>query len=789
MVCRLKPRPFQRNNPMKAFDSQKNISNASDRRLKMVGGLLAGFVLLLSPAALFAQSVCLPSPRLMTTMPMGGKRGTVVTVKITGQHLDEVSALTFSRPEITAKPLLDTTGTPVPSQFVVSIDSDCPIGVHEARVTTRLGISTSRAFNVGDLIELEQQASNRTLQTAMKVSVDSICNSLMTKQAVDYYSFEATKGQRIIVDCAAQGIDSKLKPVVIIADASGADLMVERRGGLLDFSVPDSGEYVVKVHDLTFNGGQEYFYRLAIRKFSAGDRIARMPSTSTVNSFSWPPAGLDDRLNRPEVEPNNSTSNAQRVELPCDISGSFYPAADMDLFEFEAKKGDVWWVEVASERLGLPTDPSIVVQSVDEQGNREDVAEFSDIASPVKVSSNGYSYDGPPYNAGSSDIIGKLEIKRDGIHQLKISDLFGGTRNEPQNVYRLLIRKPQPDFALVAWSLHMNLRNGDRNALSKPIALRAGGTIPIEVVAIRRDGFNGPIDLKMTNLPPGVTAAGVRIPAGQSRGIMLVSAHHKAPSGLSSAVFSGVAELNGVQATRTCHWASMKWPVANAWSEIPSPRLIADVPVSVSNSEFAPLTIRPNEEKTWETNVNEKLIIPLVHTRRTEFSGATVSLKTFGVGFDRHPAFDASLNAETSQVVLDLAKLKIKPGSYTVAFYGSAVAKYRDNLAGLKMKESRLHLAEENANRLQEDLTVATANAQSGTVVEKNKSELRVKTLTVELNQLKKQIGILKKEVNLATKRSTAKDIVDIIVSNPIRILVNPVGKTATTISKKAKAQ
>ena len=774
---------------MKSSDFQISFSSAADSRLTFVFGMFVGFVLLLSPAALLAQSVCLPSPRLMTTMPMGGKQGTAVTVKITGQHLDDVSALTFSRPEITAKPLLGENGKPVSDQFVVTINPDCPIGVHEARVTTRLGISTSRAFNVGDLTELVQQQSNRTLETAMKVSIDSICNAAMTKQAVDYYSFEASKGQRIIVDCAAQGIDSKLKPVVIIADASGADLMVERRGGLLDFVVPDSGEYVVKVHDLTFNGGQEYFYRLAIRSVAAGMRVDRMPSTRTVNSFSWPPAGLDDRLNRPEVEPNNSPNNAQRVELPCDISGSFFPAADVDLFEFEAKKGDVWWVEVASERFGLPTDPSIVVQSVDGQGNREDVAEFSDIASPVKVSSNGYSYDGPPYNAGSSDIIGKLEIKRDGLHQLKISDLFGGTRNEPQNIYRLLIRKAKPDFALVAWSLHMNLRNGDRNALSKPIALRAGATIPIEVVAIRRDGFNGPIDLKMTNLPPGVTAAGVKIPAGQSRGIMLVSAHHKAPRGLSSAVFTGVAELDGVPTTRTCHWASMKWPVANAWSEIPSPRLMADVPVSVSDSEFSPLTIRPNEEKTWEANVNEKLMIPLVHTRRTEFSGATISLKTFGVGFDRHPVFDASLNAETSQVVLDLAKLKIKPGSYTVAFYGSAVAKYRDNLVGLKKTESRLNLAEENANRLQKDLTVATAKAKSGTGVEKNKSELQVKTLTVELNQLQKQIGILKNELNLAKKRSAAKDIVDIIVSNPIRIRVNPVGNTATTISKKGKTQ
>ena len=202
--------------------------------------------------------------------------------------------------------------------------------------------------------------------------------------------------------------------------------------------------------------------------------------------------------------------------MPCDIAGSFAPAADVDVFEFEAKKGDAWWVEVGSERFGLPTDASILVQHVNRTADGEkltDVAEFNDIPSPVKVSSNGYAYDGPPYDAGSSDILGKLVIKEDGLHRLQLSDLFGGTRNDPRNNYRLVIRKAAPDFALVAWALHMELRNGDRNALSKPISLRGGSTMALEVVALRRDGFDGNIELIMDGLPDGVTAHGLKIPA------------------------------------------------------------------------------------------------------------------------------------------------------------------------------------------------------------------------------------------------------------------------------------
>ncbi len=120
-------------------------------------------------------------------------------------------------------------------------------------------------------------------------------------------------------------------------------------------------------------------------------------------------------------------------------------------------------------------------------------------------------------------MLGKIEIKQDGVHRLQLTDLFGGTRKDPRNIYRMIIRKAAPDFALVAWALHMNLRNGDRNALSKPIALRQGATMPLEVVAVRRDGFDGEIELAMEGLPDGVTAGGLKIPAGKSRSIMLIT--------------------------------------------------------------------------------------------------------------------------------------------------------------------------------------------------------------------------------------------------------------------------
>ncbi|MEZ6086656.1 MAG: hypothetical protein R3C05_01215 [Pirellulaceae bacterium] len=99
----------------------------------------------------------------------------------------------------------------------------------------------------------------------------------------------------------------------------------------------------------------------------------------------------------------------------------------------------------------------------------------------------------------------------------------------------------------------------------------------------------------MKNLPDGVTA-GVKIAAGQSRGIMLITADQDAPRGLSMASFSGTSELNGEQVVRPVHLATMKRPVTNAWSEIPEPRLVPTIPVSVGGSEYAAFTLASTQD-------------------------------------------------------------------------------------------------------------------------------------------------------------------------------------------------
>ena len=740
----------------------------------LISHLAISAISLFAANSTFAQSVCLPLPRLLTTMPMGGTVGTQVEITISGENIEDISQMIFTHPGITAAPKLDANGQPEPNKYIVTIAADCPVGIHEARLMTRLGISSSRVFCVDTLPEVTRTASNTSLQTAMELNVNSIANAVMTDRSVDHYWFNAVKGHRYVVNCASRGIDSKLDAVLIIGDAEGRDLVVERRGGMLDLTATEDGKHVIKVHELTFKGGPAYYYRLSIQELAADGPLPVFASTKTVNSFSWPPEGLGESAALAETEPNNVQAEAQKISLPCDITGNFFPAADVDRFEFTAAKGDVWWIEVASERLGRPTDPAVIIQRVTGEGADQkliDVAEFTDIASPMKPSSNGYAYDGPPFDGGSSDIIGKLEVPEDGAYRLQLTELFGGTRNDARNIYRLIIRKAEPDFAIAAWGLHMELRNGDRNALSKPLALRAGSTVALEVAAVRRDGFDGAIELVMEGLPDGVTAQGLKIPAGKTRGIMVITADQNAPAALANVSFYGKSVFNENVEQRSVHMAAMAWPIVDSWGEIPHPRLVTGLQVSVTQSEFAPITIAA-EKKVWEVATGEKLTIPLVHTRRSEFSGSTLQLKTFGDGFEGVPRFDVSLEADQSEAVLDIGALKTPPGDYLIAFYGSAVVKYRYNPDAVKAAETVNKAAEELVASATAELQKRTNEATAAASDNKAAADAAVAEATTKKQAAETALTAAAAKLKTVTDQATPKDTADIVLSEPITIRV-----------------
>jgi len=146
-----------------------------------------------------------------------------------------------------------------------------------------------------------------------------------------------------------------------------------------------------------------------------------------------------------EQEPNNKPESAQKITLPCEFVGQFHPQDDRDWVAFDAKKGEVYWVEVFSQRLGLPTDPFVLIQRVEKDSKGEE--KISDVQELFDSDTN---IGGREFDTKSRDPAARFEVKETGAYRLLVRDLFNRFQSDPRHVYRLSLRKESPDFRLAA---------------------------------------------------------------------------------------------------------------------------------------------------------------------------------------------------------------------------------------------------------------------------------------------------------------------------------------------------
>ena len=252
--------------------------------------LLAGVGLLLARPAHAQPQVGsnLPTPRLMTVMPPGGKIGSSFEVTFTGTDLEEPEQLLFSHPGIKAEPLANPEppakpdpkkpkqkprrgmGKPVVSRFKVTLAANVPLGIHDVRFVNKWGVSNPRAFVAGDLKEVLEKEPNNDVEQAQRVEVNSTVNGAMANPTdVDYYVFAGKKGQRVVFSCLASSIDSRFHAGLEIYDRKGKQLTAGRdynnRDAVTDCTLSEDGDYYVRLFHFTHTQGTaEYFYRLSI---------------------------------------------------------------------------------------------------------------------------------------------------------------------------------------------------------------------------------------------------------------------------------------------------------------------------------------------------------------------------------------------------------------------------------------------------------------------------------------------------------------------------------------------
>ncbi|MGE5194754.1 MAG: hypothetical protein ACM3U2_19865 [Deltaproteobacteria bacterium] len=261
------------------------------------------------------------------------------------------------------------------------------------------------------------------------------------------------------------------------------------------------------------------------------------PDEAGVDGIKWSlttPAGVSNPVtiyfaSAPvslEQEPNDTPDKSQKLAPPVEVTGQLQARSDIDLYQFDAKAGEVYWIEIFGQRTGSSTDPVLIVHQVKKNDKGEEALTLvtsvddnpTNIGAPVNPTLFNTSTDDPAY---------RFAAPAEGTYRITVRDRASQSHGDPSCVYRLSIRKETPDFRLVALP---TVPTTDPNQIAGVwnLGLRKGDNGHLVVMAFRHDGFNGVIDLTVEGLPAGVTCPGASIGPGQTATHLVFSATEQA---------------------------------------------------------------------------------------------------------------------------------------------------------------------------------------------------------------------------------------------------------------------
>jgi hypothetical protein len=542
-----------------------------------------GFATFCSQA--FAQ---LPQTRIYTIQPTGMQVGTTVDLTILrGDDIEDVNRLWFSHPGISATQKtedVDGQQKVVDNAFVVTCAPDVPEGVYEMRALGFWGASNCRRFVVSRRVQTDEVEPNQLPAQATPLVIGNDVNCRLDQGSdVDWFTFTATAGQRVVFDCLAEQIDSIMDPSLEVYDSAGTRRLarstdVNGLDPVLVFDVPADGEYKLRAFDVAFRNGQDYHYRLAthvgpfvafayppagqvgtapnITLYGANiggqrtdlvwndivlerrdvqiplpgdpatfDSTVRVTSVQAGEDFITYRLPTDQGTSNPvriyltsqpvglEVEPNNAPESPQRLTTPFEVAGQFAQRRDTDVYEFDAKAGEYLWVEVISQRMGTTVDSYFVIDQIttNEAGEQQ-------VNRVTSQDDDGTTAAQNIYDTNTDDPKFLLQVGADCKYRITLRDHYGATRNDPSLSYRLVVRPEQPDFRVVA------VPQSPGNNQVWEAGIRRGENFGVNLYAYRRDGFDGPISVRVEGLPGGITCPGTVIGSDQNAGVLTFTA-------------------------------------------------------------------------------------------------------------------------------------------------------------------------------------------------------------------------------------------------------------------------
>ena len=418
-------------------------------------------------------------------------------------------------------------------------------GDREIRVMTSAGLSNPLLFVVGDLPESSKKdwkdvpKSRFSMEPELdpkppekNITLPVTLNGQIPPGGLDRYRFQAREGQSWVVAVRARdlipyipdAVPGWLQAIISVRDGKGRELAPMDDSRLhfdptLFYKIPASDEYVIEIRDALYRGREDFVYRVSIDErpfvtgiFPLGGRTGTQTNIAVTGwnlPFKQLPLNLRDKSqgihplmpdrfasgvsvsadSLPEVfesEPNNTAGGAQPVSFPTIINGRIDPPGDVDTFRFEGKAGDQIVAEINARRLGSPLDSVLSITD----GTGRQIASNDD-----------HEDKGAGLNTHHADSYLALTLPAAGSYFVQIRDAQRG--GGALHSYRLRLSLPQPDFELRVTPSALNVHGG--------------ASVPVTVHALRKDGYAGPISLRLKDAPKGFSLSGAEVPGKQDK--------------------------------------------------------------------------------------------------------------------------------------------------------------------------------------------------------------------------------------------------------------------------------
>jgi hypothetical protein len=367
-------------------------------------------------------------PELFTLEPRGIQRGVEAKIKLIGTNLIGLTELKLHNAQLKGELVNEPEPTTNEVWVTITAATNLARGPYEISVKNTNAESSKLTFYVDDLPQAFEsdlkvgraspRAADADTGSAVSPARGDARPTMLLKQPVSFWGvldppgdsddvlFEARAGESLVFDLAAASIGSKANATLTLFDENGA-LLASNNGfdggdPLLNFHVPATGRYRIRIAERTDAGSKDHFYRLSIGSFPVVYGCfplgVRANSESDVellgfnlqsNTSVHVKAGARSEFDVPvdserfrnrralklvvndtpelvEVEPNDSPAQAMKIPVPCVVDGRIWSpnqisSGDADLFQFESRASQTLVIETDAARRRSPIDTKIEI--------------------------------------------------------------------------------------------------------------------------------------------------------------------------------------------------------------------------------------------------------------------------------------------------------------------------------------------------------------------------------------------------------------------------------------------